>query len=232
MPEKTTMKISSNPVSGRRTGTASQRKQAIEAERRLREQLEAKSKQRIQASGSKRLSTPPPTPRKDRSSGRLSKASRQGGTPMKEDQADLVDGDQKPSAVMDAPPNEDRAEKINLPATNIDTDNMAAATDSKAGTTATEGATDAEKAPPSAPSTGATTEDNGSSAVPPKTPKDASGEAAATKTPGVKLKSVMSQHGRSRSVEARPRRRLILNKGPPCKVSNNIALPLLQSLDI
>ena len=202
--EKTT-KISSDPGRGRRTGTAAQRKQALEAERRLREQREAESKQRTQASGSKQLSTPPPAPRDDRSTGRLAKASRQGGTPMKEDQAALVDGDQKPSAVSDPPPDKEEVEEVEIPEMDVDADIEATAT--------TEGKADAEMAPPSAPSKGTTKEGDDVPSDPPHTPDAVPGEA--TTTPGVTLKSAMSRRGRSRSVEARSKKGVNFEQPPP-----------------
>ena len=214
---KKTTKITSDPGRGRRTGTASQRKQALEAERRLREQREAESKQRIQATGSKRLSTPPPAPRNGRSSGRLAKASRQGGTPMKEDQADLIDGDQKPPATSEAPSGEDEVEELDIPAMDVDADIAADTAKAKDGTTTTEGQSDAEMAPPLAPSKGATTAGDGVPADPPKTPDVASGAASATTTttPGVTLKRAMSRRGRSRSVEARSKKGVNFEQGPP-----------------
>lgn len=112
-PSSKSTRSSSDGSSAPRRGTAALRREALAAERLANAKKEAAAKARMQeARAQKRASTPPPV---SPSVGRQSKASRQGGSPMKDDRAPLVEGD-----IPTAAPAATAADELELPDMSLD----------------------------------------------------------------------------------------------------------------
>ena len=113
-PSSTKASRSAAEGSAPRRGTAALRREALAADRLARAQQDAAAKERMKDTRTqKRAKTPPHA--SSPSVGRLSKASRQGGSPMKEDRAPLVEGD-----ITDEAAAASTADDIELPAMEVD----------------------------------------------------------------------------------------------------------------